>query len=112
MVQGLPQMKQKTQRRHKLIVQQYLQTLQRLKFRQIQLQQNKKWGFGPIFLILNFKHMGEKSKEKILFVLNLALLGLLWFTINIYKSKLSVVEKRIHILEERFDAFDKNVINK
>jgi hypothetical protein len=56
--------------------------------------------------------MGEKSKEKILFVLNLALLGLLWFTINIYKSKLSVVEKRIHILEERFNAFDKNVINK
>jgi hypothetical protein len=56
--------------------------------------------------------MEEKSKEKIFFILNLALLGLLWFTINIYKTKLSVVEKRIHILEERFNATDKSVINK
>jgi hypothetical protein len=69
-------------------------------------------GLRPRFFNFNFKHMGEKSKERILFILNLALLGLLWFTINIYKSKLSVVEKRIHILEERFDAIDKNVINK
>jgi hypothetical protein len=47
--------------------------------------------------------MKENSKEKVLFVLNLALLVLLWFTINVYRTKLSIIEKRVTILEQKIE---------
>lgn len=58
-------------------------------------------GLRPYFSI--FKCMKENSKEKVLFVLNLALLVLLWFTINVYRTKLSVIEKRVTILEQKLE---------
>ena len=51
--------------------------------------------------------MKEKTKETVLFILNLSLLALLWVTINLYKSKLSIIEKRVEVLESQIKNIDK-----
>jgi cell division protein FtsL len=66
-------------------------------------------GLRPYFSIFNI--MRENSKEKVLFVLNIALLVLLWFTINVYRTKLSVIEKRVTVLEQKMNSQETKVVN-
>jgi hypothetical protein len=66
-------------------------------------------GLRPYFSIFNI--MRENSKEKVLFVLNMALLVLLWFTINVYRTKLSVIEKRVTVLEQKMNSQETKVVN-
>ena len=66
-------------------------------------------GLRPYFSIFNI--MRENSKEKVLFVLNIALLVLLWFTINVYRTKLSVIEKRVTVIEQKMNSQETKVVN-